>query len=105
MMSPQKAPGRLRGAPVLTPEQLSDACIQALISMPSLLQCIIDRLDDMLDALAVTALYTERVGLKNGVLTKDDLQGGEDGSDNGSTAGVPADIPAKGNGQDKGHAD
>jgi hypothetical protein len=99
MMAPQKQPDKLRGGVKVTPEQLTDACIQALVSMPGLLQDIIDRLDNMLDALALTALYTERVGLKNGVLTKDDLEGGENGnSDNGSPAGIPADISAKGNG-------
>jgi hypothetical protein len=105
MMAPQKSTDKLRGSPKLTPDQLSDLCIQALIIMPELLKAINDSLVEILDQNAVIALYCERAGMKTGLLTKEDMEGGENGSGNGSTAGVPADIQAEGNPEDKGHAD
>lgn len=62
-------------------EQVLDACLQALLTMPELLSALIDRMESVDDSLSVLAGYAQKKGLQEGIFTKEEFEEGHDGSD------------------------
>lgn len=59
-------------------QDITEAYVKASIAVPELLVRICDELAGMNDSLSLLALYAERKGLEEKLITQDDLDKGDD---------------------------
>lgn len=65
--------------PVSVTVDATEAYVKSVMMIPGLLSELVDRLDDVANALSIVALYCEKRGLNEAILAPDDLE--QDGGD------------------------
>jgi hypothetical protein len=57
---------------------VQEAYVRSVMAIPEVLQHILATLMEINDSLGIMALYTEKKGLKEEIITAEDLEGGDD---------------------------
>lgn len=66
---------------IMDMSDMTEAYVKAVIAVPDLLNMIVEGIAELTDTVSVLALYCEKKGLSEGILSPDDIEGDGDGQD------------------------